>query len=1071
MESLINSPKCGGDTVSNAGPLHPESLSFSEYVREAHRCARNDTLPSIIVKNDAISLFGRLPKSFLKTIGVLIDKRYCFIQYLCTSDRLKVIKSTYWYKRLSSPARHRIRCMVSDDRILDLKELLNTVDGALISLYCSFDTDFSYRDTDAITNSLISNIIFDKTFLSRWKKFKKQLRKSMLSNTEPPKVRKEYSWISRYLKLIDKENQSRYKEVCILNFCQTRNTGLNIDRSAEIQSLKEWLGIVQEPSLGYKGERIKESLTPILDRFLSKEGIIRGELKSHLSISGNACYESGRASSEEKARNIPGGKIRMALLCLLTVKSVNRIDLHSGEITKDLISKDDFGEFIFHRSILMFKNRYKHFHDVKVNVIREPGPKNRVTTSSSFFHAEFLQPWSHITLAVLYDCEGLKSGLKQSRHGWNTVKDLDSGDPSLAWIMDSLEEGRKLYGLSTDLHQSTDHIDWFVIRDIIDTINYVIGIPKWYGDSVKYILSHERNIFFRGELIGKTKRAAFMGDPGTKTVLSLISLMSYGAAYRMNQNIFYRGVGDDIIAISDDINIFNIMIEELMRLSMMISEDDTYISEDYVYFTEELIRIPKRRSQMTNFVMRSKCFGNLLYVDIVKGRLLIEAMKNRDDYAYTPTGRITQLGRDIEYLRPQLCESLFHLASSLQDVCLHNRDYEGSVYFPNRLLGEGKVPLFWKWENALLFWLGQCGGKYIEKILSMVYELNYISANNVSDRKQIPLYLQKTFIGQYRHEESMPYVVSDIPIPDEYNSAIVGQVSKFSKTEIAVIGRLGSYLMSESELIGKLAKQSLIDHVLTTGLLVPEKQQNLKSIIISEQIIPTKEELINFFILWKSTGFSLIKGEIYYDREIVENILGKNYPLKVNIRLSPPSIYRPAVEARTTPERQSSELYTWFKTRQGPCPRQALDDDVILIDSVKDTFEFQEYYIISDDIKLVKEISRLRHPRKTYRIPMIDWLMCEGDRRKYHPLLFSDKHPVTKQLKENFAVDTGSYDTVLARVDDNGNFSKPFDPKGGEQYSLPKTEYTEWIENFTPSVDKRRYFVPSGSVAALQSIW
>jgi hypothetical protein len=1062
----LDSVHAGQDEVSALleGPVGTQFLDIGEFLELIHTSSLSGKTPNVDVVYDHFNLFGRLPKKYLRAIGVRTEGSGSrTIEQLSIADQLSVLRQTHWYKRLSGPVRHRIRSLVSGRKLLEIREAVTSVDGLMSSLMLSFPGEShiwkDYNVTDQIMVSFLSNILFDKTFLPAWKKYKKQLRKAVLTSDNYPVIDRRWSWMSKF-KIMSAS--TKYGRTCLMNFTQTRSTGLGGPEGDQL-SVDKLVKTVTFPEVPITGD-LPSRFLRIAFSDISKKAFARAVNKTHASISTTACYEGaaslgGKARAVttqvtlEKYRRIRNDAVRsdinhlslwMAvvlfiailitswvlvplgfILALMLIKErglereITYVDLETGHITEERVPLEKVGELIFHESLIRDKLGYKYMNHCNVSVIREPGPKWRTITASSIFHAEALQPWSHALLEILRDIPECRSGISASRHGWGFASDISPEDPDLTWMFD---KNIPKVGLSTDLETATDYFPWSVAADIIDVCNEVFGLPTYYGQVVKRLLTSSRVLMYNGSEICRTSRAALMGDPGTKVLLTCLNLAAIQATKLKSTWVFARCVGDDLAAIVPSVESANFLLDTIKSWDMMISEDDTYVG-DHVFFTEELITIPRSIHDTIDAMKKSRRWGRSIYTDSVKIRLLLDVKKNRDDYSYTPSGRISQLGKDITYLKEKSDPTaLFHLGSMIQDVTLHTEDHDGAVYFPAHIIGEGKPPLFMNPRNVLRFWLVQNRTRLLMPTLTVATEALYYKEDRGLGSRRSDILLNAS-VGM-RHSKLEAWRVTFKPVDDPLIlSTEMPSVPRYEKFTAKIYNRLSQFVISEKEINGAVAKREFIENLLNDTV---EPVREFRLIDTEPNELPiTPDELSEFFRVWLSdpNSFRAITLERYFDRESAEKVIGERYPLTVRLPISPIyTNFRLKPKADRLEDHQGAQLYEWLQTalrepgNVQDIPRNNLSDDEIILDDLY--LNHPIFFLVTNDKKLAQALSNARalHDRtfRTYRIACATWAQGKWDYKSFgSPMDFN-----------NVEVDMGSVQAYFAQLSIDEDLAK-----------------------------------------------
>jgi len=954
--------------------------------------------------------------------------RFHDIGSMPTPMQFQLIQKTFWFKRLKPKVQNRLKYLiVVRDKLLEVKEMMNTVDAIVASLLLVFpDAEWNYKLSDRIQTCIFSNLVLDPSWIISWKKIKKQLRKHLLNpGSTRPEIPRSMSFLSYFIRSFPHrvDPNTRIGAFGIMSLCQTRNTGI-ADYSGIDNSLNKFKRTVSIPSDPIIGEYPSTFIRPYLKEVVSDSYFERCKGSAHVSLALTACYERNVAN---------GGKLGVALpiVNFYAARQLGPqlIDLETGLAVDGVyVDHQQVGEVLFYDALWQFKSKYNDMMTANIAVIREAGPKWRTVTSSSFYHATLLHPWSHLMLEILKCVPECKSGISKSRHGWNFASNLDISNEATSWIFDYINEVK---GLSTDLEEATDYFNRFVIKDLVNLMNELFKIPRWYAQVVLILLCDPRKITtsrhpFAEAFVEETCRAAFMGDPGTKVLLTLLGLAVTLSTRQKYVRFYAENIGDDYAAIGSD-DSCRFALTEFQRFGMKISEDDTFISDRYIFYTEELIRIPTSVDETISCVTHSRNWGLSPYIDGVKGRFLIDATKNRDDYASCPEGRISGLGKDISYLSvgsDPVC--MFHLASFLQDIYLNLVDYRGLVYFPQEVLGQGKPPLWDVPTNPLTFWSIQWGGRFAKNYARAVVEaIKYVNDDGINVERSICISYANT--GMFRHSTNIPWRCNLRPVEDpKFLQFQVAQVPRYNSLTSYIMPRLSKFIISESEISGRLMKQ---EHMLSLiyGTEIVYKEANLVNIppLPIVGVEETRQFTIGleyFLELWLRSPQSLnsTRSERYFYRPPVEAILGKDYPLTVSI-VTPKQVPVSNEIGRTQLERDSHELFNWLsdsweKEQRGEritdIPRRLLDDDPFLMSDCDYegffTERFRDVFIITNDAKLAERIAYRRRCvapyLRTYRIPIRNWVYTQCS---YH-------HWKPEMTWNNYVVDLGSLDAFAA---------------------------------------------------------
>jgi hypothetical protein len=245
---------------------------------------------------------------------------------------------------------------------------------------------------------------------------------------------------------------------------------------------------------------------------------------------------------------------------------------------------------------------------------------------------------------------------------------------------------------------------------------------------VETVLLPLANLGFDGDTIGKlreawaspryvefpdgdyliTKRGLFMGDGLTKAALSAVHPISLARAKEMAPGEYHaRACGDDHVHITENRHLSEHFLESAEMCGVRISEDDTFITNDWATYCEEIFYIPPDRFHTVRTAVKTNRFDLLPYLDYPRIKVVISTRKSRDDFSDDPVGKIGYLGRQMSYFRGNTDYPTYHifcLASLLQDVCLDTTHGALPAYIPRNIFGWGKPPLWGKVDNVKAYY-------------------------------------------------------------------------------------------------------------------------------------------------------------------------------------------------------------------------------------------------------------------------------------------------------------------------------------------------------------------------------
>jgi hypothetical protein len=710
-----------------------------------------------------------------------------------------------------------------------------------------------------------------------------------------------------------------------------------------------------------------------------------GQAAPRISISTSSCFECTRAK---------GGKAEYCRQLLQEDVVVFRRNLTTGEVTDEIVSKDDIGNWIFYRSLERIDD--PEILHVRYAQVREPS-KVRSVTSSSFFHSQALQPFSHLLLKAMSGIPEFRTGIKGTRDGWSVYESIDDR---------AFEPKARLYALSTDLETATDYFNWFLVEDFLDVWISILTIPRWYADQVKRLLTSSRTVYRGKQVWFRTQRGCLMGDPVTKAVLTTLYVRLY-ALVRM-----FRAKGDDLVAIDTKVSNLQNVIEYLKSVDVKISEDDTFISPDVFVYTEEMCRVPRSRHDRWQTIRKTKRFGRIMYVDYPKIRLLLDTNRDEMKLSTTPQGKIDLLGRSQSYVRAAGPYYGFSFASVLQDMILRLWERKNIVYLPHHVCGSGKI-FPYHFENVFSF-EGRRG--FLDVVLSALSRLaETVQGRNIRPIMGLARVFQKHSTGEPWSTEASRGILSeylDRRLDFEFPLATLG------------ISRVREYIASENELMGKIL--SLQRERWLLGLEdQPKPEPELDMVVLRDNLpISELDEYDWIFDKWLTEPmiFSQHIVKDWFERSLIdelamESVLHVDIPYRVRIARARSRRRIPILSMR-----EKAELFRWYKSvwegQPEEIPVNLIDDDeVIAYDYLHNRATHN--VIVTDDFRLLNRLSVMDWRARIYRVPVITWvrLGCSWNTieplyRKLgppNPKLFLDTAQIERVLEFVEGVDTGEH--------------------------------------------------------------
>jgi hypothetical protein len=320
------------------------------------------------------------------------------------------------------------------------------------------------------------------------------------------------------------------------------------------------------------------------------------------------------------------------------------------------------------------------------------------------------------------------------------------------------------------------------------------------------------------------------------------------------------------------------------------------------------------------------------------------------------------------------------------------------IYFPSFLVQTGKPILFGTEGNFSRFIkMHRCG-----RLQSHYASLMEQSMGN--PEPGTAKYLIQSFLN---HKDAENLRVVEREFDDErFREAELLRHEHVKAFAPFFVGRLHSKIISETEIVSKLVENEELfqEHP-------PARRVTVRNVALGSSHL--REETIAAFLEQWKTNSKLLRfriSERYYDREMVEDILGQDHPLRVNGLTENLPLGNKADITRLEHDREVNILFEWVKSNpQGldAIPRALIRDDNILLSGRHLTIP--RLLIVSDDMDAVHSSSNLRsfnwrESRETFHISVEDWILSDMlSGRDFSP--------------DEVFVDTGSLDGYLDNLD------------------------------------------------------
>jgi hypothetical protein len=881
---------------------------------------------------------------------------------------------TYWYKRLPKSSRMRVKKLAKDGKgRRKIKDVLDTCDGVFTSIYFAFPEMFvaeGYALSDRISNSVINSCFHN---YDRFQKKLKLLRKTVRFHAlmkKPMEIDfdnlRDMSYFVLPMKVFNKlsPKSSKEKMFRVAMFCQTRATGLAGIKQME-ESVSEFLESVTQVKHFVPNELLERCIEAVTGK-LASEVYIGRNAEFKVSMSTSACRESSKRNE---------GKFGY-LKDLVRDAEITIPPLRDG-------IPGTLGNFLWYESVEKLKHNHDEVMKVNVAAIRENG-KARIVTSGSFWKDVALQPFSHITIHLSKTFDNLRSGLQAGRLGWRFIEKLKytKGDrDGFNWIF----SGRPTYLYTTDWSKATDGPSpeqaWALTGKLLEKT----GLDPESLAIVKEYWLGQKQLYYKGKHVGTLRSGIPMGDPLTKTNLSLAHPVCDLYARLKSACVAYEeGNGDDTVAPCDDPLYAVYHSECATMLGYERSPLDDVLTSDWGTYCEEWFHLPVSSTNTCQWGTRSKTNALLPYLDVPKIRCMIATQKDRIDFSSDPRGKVTLLGHDQEYINrndssgPQ--NAIFAIASAIQDITLATIDDPIPLFLPRQVNGVGKPPPFWSIESWVNI-IKRCSRWHAKYYINCMDELN-CGESGISGYRGA--------LKQQNHfDKEMLVELFEIPRDDPIRRYIVVKSDGWSDFPEGVLLKLITlgYLIPES----KLSKYYLFQERLEQ--LEQDTKRDLFEVIKSKMVeLPdytpeeTKEVITEFVSNYRDAPYRLHVGKeenLYAAESIVK--LEEGNPLVVSDHPYP---LKKKFSKRTRPTNSYEEnglyLYQWFmgavisRNRGedfGLPPTDIIEDDPIIIREISDGGA-DVFFIATDDLKLVRLANNKFPDTWTFRIPCIQYLQA-----------------------------------------------------------------------------------------------
>jgi hypothetical protein len=534
----------------------------------------------------------------------------------------------------------------------------------------------------------------------------------------------------------------------------------------------------------------------------------------------------------------------------------------------------------------------------------------------------------------------------------------------------------------------------------------------------------DKNMYYNGKYKGQMVNGVPMGDPLTKTNLSLAHpICDRYAKLKLGRKVISMGVGngDDgnrIAAGPDRHKYFEYFLEGATLLGYKRSDLDTFVTQDWGTYCEEVFRFPIDRFHTVKNANRLKDSRISPYLDHPKGRLIIDTKKDRQDYSSDPKGKYTLLGKELEYVAKDSqtgINFLYSVSSACQDVGLGLRDRPEPVFLPRQIFGSGKIAPNWdvhSWHKAILSQRRWCKNVIAEVMREAIGELK----PNITELRGV--------VRDTTHFEKEG-IVETLTIPEDHPIKKY-RVVKREETSLFPPGTLeqlqrNKVLVPETEVKKYYLfheRMAALDQVSTNGADLFEVLK-VTALVLKDYTDGEVLEIVGKFVKKFKDAPWLLRynsDQDLYPEELI-SILAQSDPLRVRM---PEFRYLQRFRKRPKPDspyqREVATLSRWFdnnyedviagRTFELP-PVNIIEDDPIILLNIQRMSE-KLIIIVTDDRKLARLAARKFPSKIIGRIAIVDWVFHSMDYTGFKTAIHVVM-PVTVEI----LVDQGSLETYM----------------------------------------------------------
>ncbi|ASA47454.1 RdRp [Wilkie narna-like virus 2] len=594
--------------------------------------------------------YKKVPISFLRKNSVRFHhEEVPYLSNLSRAMQFRYLRKSVW-PQMSPVFYQRLYRAVSAGRLTTIESWFNTAEAMCLPFFLlGVDSHTEYSCVDHITRWSLANCANGyASFIKTIKTFKKCLRKHLFSGEPIDTFRHGSSrTCSPYLKWAKvvlgsiPEQQTALRAQAVALLTQTRASGL-ADHRMMMQSITKFKSVVTTP---YEHIQMDE---PVLSRMIHP--------RMRRCVLNNAKLGTGPSAIRGFPRSSGGQNLALAKTCTMTIDYT--YDLRSLSVTSTENRRISNSRDVLDYCISQALNNRQKVTEVTLSVVNEPS-KARTITVGDYALVQLLNVAAHIFKDVCCT-QPVRSGMRADRHLFNFVwKDLHPQNTlwdDMGWSYET--KGMPIHALSSDLETATDYANPSVGRQIWDClisgleIQYPESSPRALLELCRDLHVGPRTVYYQKIFFCTKLRGWLMGDPMTKVILTLAQeyvLFRSNAGRGPTGRLVGSIVGDDLVILSRLRHHLGWYLDDLRSLDFRVSDDDTFISSDFMFYCEETSRVPQGPGQ--SVVARTKYSHGTScgYIDTPRIRLLIPTRPDEDRFSNTNLGRFSLLGKEYQW--------------------------------------------------------------------------------------------------------------------------------------------------------------------------------------------------------------------------------------------------------------------------------------------------------------------------------------------------------------------------------------------------------------------------------------